>query len=189
MAGQARGERTRRRILDGARALYVRQGPDRVSLHKIAESAGVTYGLIHYHFGSENELWSAVMDDLAAEFQSAFASAQSPSDMLAVALGNPDLIRMVAFQSLTGELPQRSKFPIVEGTIAFVSTWEPDPVRARILAATVLAAAAGWAVFSTFFSAAARLDEVDSDQVLLEVAAGLARLVQFPPHGPAPDSR
>lgn len=55
-------EATRLAILDAAQALFVCHGPAGTSLSAIAKQADVTKSLIHHHFGSKEELWTAVQE-------------------------------------------------------------------------------------------------------------------------------
>lgn len=43
-------------LLDAAIELLATHGPDGFSAREVAKAAGVNYGLIHYYFGSRNEL-------------------------------------------------------------------------------------------------------------------------------------
>lgn len=62
-----RAPETRARILDAAEALFSRLGYHGVSLRDIAGEAGVQVALSHYHFGSKEELFAAVIDRRADE--------------------------------------------------------------------------------------------------------------------------
>lgn len=53
-------EATRGAILDAAEKLLIEIGPRATPMTKIAREAGVTKSLIHHHFGSKDELWTAV---------------------------------------------------------------------------------------------------------------------------------
>ena len=51
----ARGDETRRRILEAAMALYARRGVKGTGLAAIGQAAGVTHAGVLYHFGSSLE--------------------------------------------------------------------------------------------------------------------------------------
>lgn len=55
-----RGDETRLRLLKAAREQFAQQGYDGSALRMIASSAGITLALLHYHFGSKQELYRAV---------------------------------------------------------------------------------------------------------------------------------
>jgi AcrR family transcriptional regulator len=54
---------TRRQILDAARACLIEAGYANLSTRRIAESAGLALGHLHYHFGSKRNLLLAVLAD------------------------------------------------------------------------------------------------------------------------------
>lgn len=49
-------------ILSAGKTCFASVGFDGASTRQIATMAGVTQGLLRYHFGSKHELWQAVMD-------------------------------------------------------------------------------------------------------------------------------
>jgi AcrR family transcriptional regulator len=64
----ARGESTRRAILEAASALYARRGVKGTGLAAIGQAAGVTHAGVLYHFGSSRELLLAVLDERDRRF-------------------------------------------------------------------------------------------------------------------------
>ncbi len=52
---------TRRRILDEAETLFAEKGVDGVSLRAINSAAGVSPGILHYHFGNRDTLVEAII--------------------------------------------------------------------------------------------------------------------------------
>jgi AcrR family transcriptional regulator len=59
---QARGERTRRRILGATLALIARQGAGSFTIREVATEAGVSLGVTTYHFPSRAELLKAAFE-------------------------------------------------------------------------------------------------------------------------------
>ena len=57
-----RPEETRAKILDATDHLFGALGFDATTTRDIAERSGVNKALIHYHFGSKDELLSALLD-------------------------------------------------------------------------------------------------------------------------------
>jgi|SRR5579871_602226 len=55
-------EKTRRRIIDAAHALFYRRGFARVGVDEIAETAGITKRSLYYHFDSKDKLLAAVLE-------------------------------------------------------------------------------------------------------------------------------
>jgi AcrR family transcriptional regulator len=58
--------RRREQILDAANALFSERGYDEVSVEDIANSAGVTRGLVHHYFGGRKEVYIALLKRLGA---------------------------------------------------------------------------------------------------------------------------
>jgi AcrR family transcriptional regulator len=72
------GDHARQALLDAAIDLLAAHGPDGFSSREVAKAAGVNYGLIHYYFGTRNELlrqaitremdrWGATNPDVDAQ--------------------------------------------------------------------------------------------------------------------------
>ena len=57
---------TEQRILDAARAVFLRRGTAGARMQEIAEEAGVNQALLHYYFRSKERLSAAVFQQLAA---------------------------------------------------------------------------------------------------------------------------
>lgn len=62
---------TRERILAAALDLFSELSFDGATTREIAAKAGVTQGLLNYHFSSKDELWRAAVDGLFAELGAA----------------------------------------------------------------------------------------------------------------------
>lgn len=61
------GQSTREAIIDGAYALLQEEGVGGISTRRIASRAGVNQALVHYHFGSVEQLMAEVLNRLAIE--------------------------------------------------------------------------------------------------------------------------
>src|ERR671936_541012 len=59
-----RKDRTKTDLVEAARAVFLRRGFHTASLDEIAEEAGYTKGAVYSSFGSKDELFLAVLDDL-----------------------------------------------------------------------------------------------------------------------------
>lgn len=68
---------TRQRLLSAAIAEFGNYGFDRASTAAIARSAGVSQPVVHYHFGSKEELWRASADDVMSRMGAVLAEIQS----------------------------------------------------------------------------------------------------------------
>lgn len=62
---------TQNRILDAALALFNERGVSKVSVNRIADSAGVSRGNLHYHFRTKEEIITALFDRMAEDMKSA----------------------------------------------------------------------------------------------------------------------
>lgn len=59
---------TRRKVLDAAVSCIIERGFYRASSNEIARQAGMTWGVIQYHFGTRESLMLAVLEDTSARF-------------------------------------------------------------------------------------------------------------------------
>jgi AcrR family transcriptional regulator len=57
----SRAARTRTRILDAARRVLAEEGLERFTTRRVAELAGVSHGMVHYHFTDKRELALALV--------------------------------------------------------------------------------------------------------------------------------
>ncbi len=64
---QARGEDTRRRILETALDLFAAHGYEGASTRQIADGAGVNLPAIQYYFGNKEGLYRAIVEDIVAD--------------------------------------------------------------------------------------------------------------------------
>jgi AcrR family transcriptional regulator len=60
-ARSAKAAQTRTRILEAARRVLGEEGPDRFTTRRVAELAGVSHGMCHYHFQDKRELTLALI--------------------------------------------------------------------------------------------------------------------------------
>lgn len=56
------GERSRRRVLDAARALFAERGYDRTTIRRIAAEAQVDPAMVYYFFETKSRLFSAALE-------------------------------------------------------------------------------------------------------------------------------
>ena len=79
---QARAELTRQRILDETVACILEEGYPAASAKHIAERAGVTWGVVQYHFGDRSGILAAVTEAGLAEFLATMESVALPDGSL-----------------------------------------------------------------------------------------------------------
>jgi AcrR family transcriptional regulator len=75
---QPRGDRTRQRIIEETVAGVLEEGFAAVSANHVAERAGVTWGVIQYHFGSSAGMFGAVVEAGFAELTAAMSGLSLP---------------------------------------------------------------------------------------------------------------
>lgn len=73
---QARADETRRRLIDETVRCVIEEGFSAASARHIAERAGVTWGVIQYHFGDRDGLLAAVIDDTFADLVAGLATVE-----------------------------------------------------------------------------------------------------------------
>src|SRR3954447_6179714 len=72
---QVRADRTRALVIDETVRCILEEGFGAASAKHITERAGVTWGVIQYHFGDRNGLLMAVVDDGVARLLKSLSSA------------------------------------------------------------------------------------------------------------------
>jgi AcrR family transcriptional regulator len=72
---RATEQATRRAVIDAAVACILERGFYRASSNEIARRAGVTWGVIQYHFGTREALMLAVLEDGAQHFTETLVAA------------------------------------------------------------------------------------------------------------------
>jgi AcrR family transcriptional regulator len=88
----ARGQVVRRRLLEAATELVPERGWSAVSTRILAERAGVTPSVVHYHFPSVRALLAeaalAAMREVAGALDAVLDAAATPQDVVGVLLGS-----------------------------------------------------------------------------------------------------
>jgi AcrR family transcriptional regulator len=79
---------TRARVIDAAVACILDEGFYRASSNKIAKRAGVTWGVIQYHFGTREALMLAVHERGVAELDRCLVEAEIVGDTFEARLGS-----------------------------------------------------------------------------------------------------
>ncbi|MEU3980898.1 helix-turn-helix domain-containing protein [Streptomyces sp. NPDC026672] len=73
-------ERTRRAVVETARALFVERGFDATSLQLIADTMGVTKANVYYYFRTKSELLEAVLAPSVAALEALLDGAEAVDD-------------------------------------------------------------------------------------------------------------
>ena len=102
-APQSRSPETRGRLIDAAINTILEQGFYRASSNAIAERAGLSWGVIQYHFGTRENLMLGVLQEAAARLQQTLSAAviepaplagrlEQLSQVLAAYYGQPSFV-------------------------------------------------------------------------------------------------
>jgi AcrR family transcriptional regulator len=75
-----RSHATRAALLASGRALFAKRGFAGTAREEIVERAGVTRGALHHHFGTKQDLFAAVFEELEAELAARIATAALAGD-------------------------------------------------------------------------------------------------------------
>ncbi|MGW2291060.1 TetR/AcrR family transcriptional regulator [Streptomyces phaeochromogenes] len=75
---RADAARNRARLLEVAARLVAERGPEHVTMHEVAEAAGVGKGTLFRRFGDRDGLLLALLAEAEAEFHEAYASGPPP---------------------------------------------------------------------------------------------------------------
>lgn len=127
---RANGDQTKEKILDAAEELFGAQSFDTVSLRDITNHAGVTLALASYHFGTKDNLFSAVVSRRAAMLNTMRVARLDALD--AAGVSDPGayidaFLRPFITQALSGEAGWHSYVDLISG-VAMTNRWN-DLVR------------------------------------------------------------
>ncbi len=81
-AKPSKREITRRRVIEAAIACIYEHGFNAAHTNRIAEAAGVSWGVLQYHFGDKDGLLQAVLDDIFEDFSSTLRATDLRGDTL-----------------------------------------------------------------------------------------------------------
>lgn len=123
-ARSAKAAQTRTRILEAARRVLGEEGPDRFTTRRVAEIAGVSHGMCHYHFKDKRELTLALIVHARRDWV-------EPLEQLVDGPGTAEA-RMRAVIAWMAE-PQTTDVMRVHQTL-FVFALQDDLVRERLAA-------------------------------------------------------
>ena len=182
-----RGEvEVREALLAAAARLFEADDPGTVSLRRIADEAGVNYGLVHRHLGSKLDVVAATVRRYSDAYTpSATATADPMALLLEMArhyLGGPAVARTLAWASLAGGDPERlvAGLTDVSELVRQLEGSADDPVQAQRFFAFAAAAVLGLGVFGEIGLAAAGAphDQADVDALTNQGADWLVQLAR-----------
>lgn len=158
-ATYARGEDTRRRLIEAAIEAFGTHGYDATSTRRLAEQAGTTLPSIQYYFGGKEGLYRAAVEDIVQPMNERMAPV---AERVYTALAKPKL-RHADLLELLGEM--------LDAFVALMVGGEDRDSRKRFLTRAELE---GSAVLDTFRNSILR-------NVAQPSAALIARLLDQPP--------
>ncbi|HKA92599.1 MAG TPA: TetR/AcrR family transcriptional regulator [Acidimicrobiia bacterium] len=153
-------------LMDAAERLLFEDGYAGVTTRRVAEEAGVKHGLVHYYFGSMEELLTQTLERVAERLAGALEEHYANPDMTF-----PEKWRIVA-QNWIAE--PRSRFPKVLLELSAMS-WNMPQLRLRVSEVY----ARFRAIFVRYFGQAMHEYGLDESQFPLEVAAAAAGTFQL----------
>lgn len=150
--------RTREAILDAAESLFAEKGYEATSLSDVGANAGVSRGTPGYFFGSKEALYRAVLERCFGRVREAvrlgrdraLASQERPEVVLAGAVSdyfdflmeNPNFVRLMEWEALSGAQQLREVPPHVEAAHEAVAAISAelglDPAQSREAAQLLL---------------------------------------------------
>jgi AcrR family transcriptional regulator len=95
---------TRQRLIDAAARLFAQGGFTASSVAAIGEAAGVSRGLVNFHFSTKENLLRAVIEQLVAELEQQMFPPDPPADPLAALA-----VLVEAHRRFLSERPDRTR--------------------------------------------------------------------------------
>ena len=113
---------TRRGILNAAEECFAASGFVGATTRRVAARAGVNVATLHYHFGSKEKLYRAVLDAATRQDVPFLASGETPEERLSSAVdtlwdfgaAHPTLPRLSLLHRLAGPAPAAGAFETPE---------------------------------------------------------------------------
>ena len=88
---------TKERILTAALDMFSQKGYDGTNIRELTASLGLVKSAMYRHFGSKEEIWNALLDEMIAYYGARFGSAEhlppvpdSPEGLVALTMGMAD---------------------------------------------------------------------------------------------------
>ena len=153
-------------LLDAAERLLFEVGYAGVTTRRVAEEAGVKHGLVHYYFGSMEELLTQTLERVANRLARALEEHYA----------NPDLPFAEKWRIVSQNWIEQpaSRFPKILLELTAMS-WNHPELRQRISAVY----ARFRAIFERYFGEAMREYDLDESQFPLKVVAAAAGTFQL----------
>jgi AcrR family transcriptional regulator len=153
-------------LVRAAEELFTEHGPANVSLRKIAERAGVNYGLLYQYVGTRDDLLRLVYRTLSENAAANIRGAEDFSSGLAAmrSRGPGTYQRLLAWTLLEGHDPHSflglspAMQELVKSTAHELEVKGYDGVDATVVVGLAMVIDMGWRMFGEFWIAALGLD-------------------------------
>lgn len=166
-------------VLDAAERLFADAGPSDVSLRAIAAEAGVSYGLVHRHFGSREALVDRLLERYAERWTSA-VEGMGYEEALARLLGDSvetgAYLRLLAWTLLSDHRETSVAAHLEHTRLDQLAALRGDDPAAQHTTAAALALIFGWRLFNPFIREALGLGGSDAE-LQTAMHAALARQI------------
>jgi len=169
------------RILDAAEEVFAADGYAAASTREMARQAEVPFGAVHYHWGSKQELWHAVIRRICDRTRETVMANLAPGKtlgatldnmvdaFLALLIANPNTARLAHRMVL--ERPELA-LPAVQGIIRDMGNFGLEVLRQRFPEVRIDAPAALLVISNAFVGAVL---DVDGQEALLGGAVATSR--------------
>lgn len=194
---QERSLKTREKIIAAARELFVQHGFAGSSLGDIAKLAKINQSLIHHHFGSKQDLWNVVRDEIYDDYVDDALKfiEQSHDDDAAKMIksllsmrfkflkAHPELARIMAWQSLSDMpvLTSERALSVMKGVLEQITMAQKlgrinASINPKMLAAIVFITTAGWFQNDYSWMFGENLSDAERDKVDVQFLESLTEI-------------
>lgn len=164
-------------------------GPEKVTLRRVADHAGVNYGLVHRHFGTRAAVIQAAM---RRSHERSFHVLVEPFENLETAVshilveGSNTLARVMAWGILQGEID--SILPPTESSLMLTGLYQlavrdsdaksaADALALRTMVGTLIAALLGWRLFEPYIIRGLKLEGTAQPAIYRSILSVLQRII------------
>lgn len=154
-------------VLDAAERLFADAGPSDVSLRAIAAEAGVSYGLVHRHFGTREVLIDRLLERYAERWTDTVEGHDYETALARLLGRSPEAgayLRLLAWSLLSDRRETSVASHLVHTRLDELAALRGDHVDDQRVTAAALSLIFGWRLFSPFIREALRLEGTDDEQ-------------------------
>jgi TetR/AcrR family transcriptional regulator, repressor for neighboring sulfatase len=174
-------------IIDATLELCVVSGPAEVSLRRVADRAGVNYGLVHRHFGSKGAVIQAAMERAN---RNTLRLVEKETDFMSAVErilfdGSSSVARVLAWAILQGQtedvVPSSSAVFAHLCELAALETdhLDRDAPEVRATVGSVLATVLGWRLYQPYLAPGLGMEDVERTQLYQSIRPVLAQMIEL----------